>query len=123
MAISPEFQEFLHDQLALFGPIGIRRMFGGAGVFRDGLMFGLVVDETLYLKAGDTNREDFERAGLKPFTYMRKSKPASLGYYEVPPDVLEDPQEMRDWAEKAFAVALIAARAKPSKRRRGKAAS
>jgi len=120
MAISPEFQEFLQDQLALFGPIGIRRMFGGAGVFRDGLMFALVVDETLYLKVGDMNRDDFERAGMKPFTYMRKSKPASLGYYEVPADVLEDRQEMRDWAERAFAVALAAARAKPAKKRRRK---
>lgn len=122
MAISPEFQAFLHDQLALFGPIGIRRMFGGAGIFRDGLMFGLVVDETLYLKAGDANRGDFERAGMKPFTYMRKSKPASLGYYEVPADVLEDPQDMRDWAEKAFAVALAAARARPPNKRRRKTA-
>jgi len=118
MAISPEFQEFLHDQLALFGPIGIRRMFGGAGVFRDGLMFGLVVDETLYLKVGDETRSDFERAGMRPFTYMRKSKPASLGYYEVPPDVLEAPNDLRDWAEKAFAVALAAARAKAAKKRR-----
>jgi len=123
MAISPEFQEFLQDQLAQFGPIGIRRMFGGAGVFRESLMFGLVVDETLYLKTGNTNREDFERAGMEPFTYMRKSKPASLGYHQVPADVLEDPQEMRDWSEKAFAVALAAARTKPSRKRRRKAAS
>lgn len=123
MAISPEFQEFLHDQLALFGPIGIRRMFGGGGVFRDGLMFGLVVDETLYLKVSDENRSDFEQAGMRPFTYMRKSKPASLGYYEVPPDVLEDPNDLRDWSEKAFAVALAAARAKPAKKRRAKGIS
>ena len=58
-----------------------------------------------------------------PFTYLRKSKPASLGYYEVPPDVLEDPNDLRDWSEKAFAVALAAARAKPAKRRRAKGIS
>jgi DNA transformation protein len=120
MAISPDFQAFLQDQLGLFGPIAIRRMFGGAGIFRDGLMFGLVVDETLYLKVDDTNRGDFERAGMGPFTYLRKSKPASLGYFEVPADVLEDPHEMRDWAEKAFAVARTAARAKPRKKQRAR---
>jgi DNA transformation protein len=123
MAMSPDFQAFLQDQLALFGPISVRRMFGGAGIFCDGLMFGLVADDTLYLKADDTNRGDFERAGMAPFTYMRKSKPASLGYFEVPADVLEDPHEMRNWAAKAFAVARAAARAKPAGKRRRKAAS
>lgn len=118
MAVSPDFKAFLHDQFELFGPIAIRPMFGGAGVFRDGLMFGLVVDETLYFKAGAENRDDFERMGMKPFTYQRNSKPASLGYFEVPADILEDPQEMREWAEKAFAVALAAARRKRSKKKR-----
>ena len=120
MAVSAEFKTFLQDQLGLFGPIAIRRMFGGAGIFRDGLMFGLVADETLYLKVDDTNRGDFERAGMPPFTYMRKSKPASLGYFEVPADVLEDPQEMRDWAEKAFTVARTASLAKPRGKRKSR---
>jgi DNA transformation protein len=120
MAVCPNFQAFLHDQFAPFGPIAIRRMFGGAGIFRDGLMFGLVADESLYLKVDDSNRADFEHMGMRPFTYMRRSKPASLGYYEVPADILEDPQELRDWAEKAFAAALAAARSKPSRTRRRK---
>lgn len=118
MAISPDFQAFLHDQLAPFGPITIRRMFGGAGIFRDSLMFGLIADETLYLKVNDSNRADFERMGMRPFTYMRKSKPASLGYYEVPADILEDPQALCAWAEMAFAVALATARTKSSGARR-----
>lgn len=118
MPVSPDFQAYLHDQFAPFGPIAIRRMFGGAGIFRDGLMFGLIADESLYLKVDDSNRADFEHAGMRPFTYTRKSKPASLGYYEVPADILEDPQELCDWAERAFAVALAAARKKSSGGRR-----
>lgn len=123
MAISPAYKEFLLDQLAPFGPVSIRRMFGGAGIFRDGLMFALVADDTLYLKVDATNQADFEAKGMQPFTYLRKSKPASLRYYEVPAEILEDPQDLLPWAEKAFAVALAASRAKsPSKRRFGKSA-
>ena len=120
MAISADYRAFLQDQFEPFGPVAIRRMFGGAGIFRDGLMFGLVADETLYLKAGDENRGDFERAGMEPFTYEGKSRQVSLGYYEVPAEVLEDAHELRLWAEKAFAVALAAARKKPAKKRRSK---
>jgi len=122
MAISPEYKEFLLDQFEPFGPVTIRRMFGGAGIFRDGLMFALVADDTLYFKVGDENQIDFEDRGMEPFTYLRKSKPASLRYYEVPADVLEDPQELLPWAQKAFAVALSAAREKPPGKSRREAA-
>lgn len=123
MAISPEYREFLLDQLTPFGPVSIRRMFGGAGIFRDGLMFALVADDTLYFKVDATNQTDFEERGMEPFTYLRKSKPASLRYYEVPADILEDPQDLLPWAEKAFAVALTASRAKsPGRKRRRKSA-
>mgnify|MGYP000194579378 CR=1 FL=1 len=117
MAISPEYREFLEDQFASFGPIAIRRMFGGAGLFRDGLMFALVAADTLYFKVDDTNQADFEARNMEPFTSLRKSKPASLRYYQVPAEILEDPLELRPWAEKAFAVALSAAQSKASKKR------
>jgi DNA transformation protein len=117
MAINAEFVAFLRDQLAPFGPVAIRPMFGGAGIFRDDVMFGLIASDTLYFKAGDANRDDFERHGMRPFTYRGKSKPISLGYYEVPAGVLEDPDEMSGWAEKAFAAALSAKKAKPARKR------
>jgi DNA transformation protein len=117
MAINAEFAAFLRDQLAPFGPVAIRPMFGGAGIFRDDVMFGLIAKDTLYLKAGDANRSDFERLSMQPFTYRGKSKPISLGYYEVPAGVLEDPDEMSDWAAKAFATALSARKAKPARKR------
>ena len=118
MAVNPDFAAFLRDQFAPFGPIVIRPMFGGAGLFRDELMFGLIAYDTLYLKTDGTNREDFERKGMRPFTYQGRSKPTSFGYYEVPADVLEDPHEMSYWAEKAFGVALSARKKKAPRRRK-----
>ena len=120
MSISPEFADYLNDQLASFGPMTIRRMFGGAGLFRDGIMFGLIADETLYLKTGDANRADFEAAGMGPFTYTGKSKPVSMSYHQVPVDVLEDPDLLSEWARKAFAVAQAAKAAAAPKRKPGK---
>ncbi len=120
MSVSPEFAEYLHDQLGPFGMVTIRSMFGGGGLFRDGVMFGLIASETLYLKTGDANRADFEAAGMGPFTYTGKSKPVSMSYHEVPADVLEDPDLLSDWAGTAFAVAHAAKAAAPPKRKRRK---
>lgn len=116
MAVSLEYKAFLEDQFERFGSVTIRPMFGGAGIFRDGVMFGLVANETLYLKAGDENRDDFEARGMSPFTYHGKSKPVSMSYYEVPIDVLEDAQDLKAWADKALGTALAAARKKSAKK-------
>lgn len=112
MTASREFCEHVVDQLRRFGPVSIRRMFGGAGVFRDGLMFGLIADDMLYLKADDRTRPDFERAGMGPFTYEAKNETMSLSYFEVPPEAMEDADMLCDWARAAFDVALRAQAAK-----------
>ena len=67
-----EFVDHLADLFEAFGPVTVRRMFGGHGVFRDGLMFALVVDDALYLKADEQNRAMFESCGLPRFDYARK---------------------------------------------------
>lgn len=110
MPASGEFLAFLQDQLGPVGPVSIRRMFGGAGVFKDGVMFALVADEVLYLKVGPDNRTAFEAAGMEPFTYTGKGKPVRMSYYECPPDALEDPEDLRSWAEAAIAAARAARR-------------
>ena len=120
MSISPEFVTYLQDQFESFGPVSIRSMFGGAGVFRDNVMFGLIAWETLYLKTGDGNRADYEAAGMEPFTYEGKSKPIAMSYHQVPPDILEDAEALGEWSRKAFDVALAAQKAKPPKRKRRK---
>ena len=67
MAVSAEFLEFISDQLEGFGPVDVKRMFGGAGIFREGLMFGLIADECLYLKIDDKTKPDFETEDSGPF--------------------------------------------------------
>jgi DNA transformation protein len=117
MSASAEFIEFVKDQLMGFGPITVRRMFGGAGIYHDGLMFGLVADDVLYLKADETTRQDFESEGLSPFTYDAKGgKNVILSYWRAPECCLDDPSEMTNWAKTAYSTALKAQRAKPKRR-------
>lgn len=117
MAVSPEFSEFLKEQLAGFGSVDVKRMFGGAGLFRDGLMFGLIADDVLYLKVDDDNTEAFEAEGLSHFTYTtKKGKKGLMSYRRAPERCLDDPDEMTEWATGAFAAALRADSKKPGKK-------
>ena len=106
-----EFVDHLTDLFEAFGPVTVRRMFGGHGVFRDGLMFALVVDDALYLKADEQSRTTFESCGLPRFEYARKGKRVSLSYYLAPGDALEDPLTLAEWARPAFDAALRGNRA------------
>lgn len=83
-------------------------MFAGHGLFRDGIMFGLVYDETLYLKADAENVIDFQRQNLKQFEYVRQGKLIGLSYYQAPEEVLEDQHEAALWARRSFEAALRA---------------
>ena len=102
--------DFIRDLFAAFGPVTVRRMFSGAGIFAEGLMFGLIVRDIIYLKADDTSVSDFEREGCKPFTYMRGKKSVSpsehaLPYWRLPERLYDDPDELAEWARRAFAAA------------------
>lgn len=121
MSASPEFCEHVTDLLSGFGPVSLRRMFSGAGLFRDGLMFALIARDTLYMKVDDATRAGYEAAGMCPFTYQRKNETAALGYYQAPEAALDDPELMRDLARDAFAVALRAQAAKAKKKPAAKA--
>ncbi len=106
MAVSSSFIAFVVDQLSSWGEVTSRRMFGGAGLYREGRMFGLIADDVAYLKVDDSNREDFVRAGSSPFNpYPEKAKGAVMSYYEVPPEVLENPEEFGRWAQRSFEIA------------------
>lgn len=117
MPVSPEFMEFLVDQLEPMGPVQSKRMFGGAGLFLDGAMFGLVVDDGLYLKADDENRPDFEALKLGPFTYKKKTRkePVKLSYFEAPPGLAEDQDDFCDWSQKAWEAARRSAKGRAAK--------
>lgn len=100
----------LYDQAGL-GPVATRRMFGGAGVFADGIMVALVADAVLYLKTDAETRPRFEAAGLPPFSYERAGKPAVvMSYARCPEEAFDDPDVFRDWAGEAIAAAHRAKR-------------
>tara|TARA_R110001583_G_scaffold131562_1_gene283329 strand:+ start:188 stop:544 length:357 start_codon:yes stop_codon:yes gene_type:complete len=106
------FTAFLLEQMQWLGPVNARRMFGGSGFFLEGLMFGLVFDNTLYLKADAQNRSDFEALGLQPFTYPRGDREVALSYFQAPEEALDDKDILIDWGNRAYAAALRAAAAK-----------
>ncbi len=98
--------EFIRELFAPFRAVTIRRMFRSAGIFCDGVMFGLVSDGTIYLKADDTSIPDFEREGSRPFTYTRGQRGrVALPYWRLPERLYDDPDELAVWASRALAVA------------------
>ena len=113
-----EFIDHLRDVFRLFGPFAAKRMFSGYGLFRDGLMYGLVVRDTLYLKADAKSAPKFTKLGLPPFEYQRKGKVARLSYYTAPESVMEDAAEASRWARLAFEAALRANAAKAKSKRK-----
>ena len=90
-------------------------MFGGAGVYCDGLMFALLYDETLYLKVDDSNKPDFVSENLPQFTYGKDGKQMKMAYFRSPERCLDDMDEMTFWCRKAFDVAFQAAQRKKPK--------
>ncbi len=100
MAVDQNQLEFIEDQLQSFGGVTAKKMFGGIGFFREGLMFGMLGGGVFRLKVDEHNRADFEDRGMKP--YQSKKKGKGMPYWEVPLDVLEDRSELKKWAEKSF---------------------
>lgn len=104
MPVSQEYINYILDQLSGLGSVQARRMFGGAGLYLDGVFFGLVAEDALYLKVDETNKQDYIDAGAGPFKPFGKDS-YEMSYYEVPGDVLEDPDQLKEWAMKAVLVA------------------
>ena len=113
--MSRDYCDYLIDQLAAWGTVTARRMFGGYGIYRGRLMFGLVDNDTHYFKVGETNRNDYEEAGSHPFTYEAKGKQIALSYWLVPTHVLDDETALAQWAEKSYGLAVISAAKKVEK--------
>lgn len=105
MPVSDEFVDFVIDQLAAWDEVTARRMFGGAGLYCDGVMFGLIADDVAYLKVDDSNRDDFIEAGSSPFRPY-PDRTVTLSYYAIPADVLEDRDELAKWARRALSIAI-----------------
>jgi len=113
MALSPQFKEYLEELFEPVAPISVRRMFGGAGVFKETpsgkLMFALVVNETIYLKVGENNLAEFDERGLEPFTYTAKGDPREIKSLRLMPELcFDDPEELKSWAMAAIDAAIAA---------------
>jgi len=104
MAVSEEYLDYVIDQLGCIGEITAKKMFGGVGLYHDALFFGLIASDVLFFKVDDVNRAAYVEAGAAPFQpYGDESY--SMSYYEVPVDVLEDIDRLREWARAAVAAA------------------
>ena len=110
MSVSPEYREFVLEQLARVVPVTARSMFGGVGIYSNGVFFALIADDTLYLKATDANRGAFEAAGCEPFRPYDDER--TMQYYALPADALEDADALAPWVDGALAAALSARKKK-----------
>lgn len=111
MAVDPSFREFVLEQLGEITPVRARSMFGSVGIYAGGLFFAIISEDTLYFKVDHTNRPDYEAAGMAAFApYADPSR--TLGFYEVPGELLEDPDRLRPWVERAIEAAAGKRRAR-----------
>ena len=107
-----------NDLFAPFGRIVVRPMFGSEGLFRDGLMFGIVYEERLYFKTSEESRRAFIAEGSGPLFYEFKTAEGILtSYYELPDRLYDDPDELAEWARIAFTVAQQSPTAKKKQRK------
>ena len=103
-----EFVNNLDEVFTLFGPVHARKMFGGYGIYRDKLMFALVAEGELFLKADERSRVAFIELGLPAFEYRKNDRPIKMSYYLAPEAIFDDPEAAREWADRAYAAALRA---------------
>lgn len=121
MAVSDDYRDFVLEQLAAVGTVSSRAMFGGVGLYLDGLFFAIIDDDVLYFNADDASRKRYEAAGSRPFCPDASRPDQAMGYWQVPGEVLEDPDELAAWARESAGVAL-AKRSQRVARRRAPAA-
>ena len=115
MAISETYRDFVLEQLGRVTPVTGKSMFGGVGIYAQGLFFALIAEDRLYFKVDDATRPDFERRGMEPFRPFGED--SAMGYYEVPADVVEDVAQLESWMRKAIDVAAKAKRGKAKPRK------
>ena len=120
MAVTDDYLQYVLEQLAGLGSVTPRRMFGAVGLYHEERFFGLIAGDTLYFKANDSNRGDYEARGMGRFRPFPDKPYWSMTYYEVPADTLEDADECMVWARKSLSIAAVTtkpAATKPAARR------
>lgn len=109
--------QYLHELLEPLGKISTKIMFGGHGMYCNGVIMGLVIDEAFYLKVDEETKALFSAAGSEPFVYEMKAKRVAMSYWSAPDDAMESSEQMLPWAKLALAAALRKAGATPARKR------
>jgi DNA transformation protein len=122
MRSTSDFAAYAVELLGTVGRVAARRMFGGYGLYCDGVMFALIADDVLYLKADDASRPEFERAGSEPFVYEARGRRTTMAYWRAPDEAMESRELAAPWARTALAAALRARSAKRKPRTRVRSA-
>jgi DNA transformation protein and related proteins len=107
MAKSPDpLAEYIVDQLHGWAPVTARRFFSGWGICRGPVILGIIIRDQIYFRTDETNSAEYETRGMAPFGYSRPDgKVTVMAYHTVPPEILDDTDELPRWAEKAFLAA------------------
>ena len=119
-SVRNEFVDYVVELMADWARVSARRMFGGYGLYREGLMFALIVEDELFLKTDTGNVVQFEQAGSRPFVYQSRDRTVQLSYWSAPAASLDSPAEMGEWCRSAYGSALRAQTAKAAKSVKGK---
>jgi len=124
MAVSSAYLAYAIDQLSQCIDVRTRRMFGGVGIYHEDAFFALIDDDQLFFKVNDSTRAEFVSRGAQPFRPVgANSKIVTLSYYTLPPEILEDVDELKPWTLKAIAVARNAKSKKKTSTARSRAKS
>lgn len=99
------FKEFVLDQLSALPDVRTKAMFGAYGLYQGGYFFGILDEGRMFFKTDKVSQADYIARGMGPFTYESRGRILAMSYYEVPPDVLENPVELVEWARRAIQVA------------------
>ena len=103
-----EFVGYVVELMSGWATVSVRKMFGGYGMYREGLMFALIVEDELFLKTDADNLARLERAGSHPFVYQNQNRTVQLSYWSAPAASLDSPAEMGEWCQSAYGSALRA---------------
>lgn len=113
------FADHIVEMMSAFAQVEAKPMFGGHGIYRQGLMFALIADERLYFKVDDVSQPHFDAQGLGPFTFEMKGKQGRLRYHAAPEEAYDDPGQMATWARLGYESAVRQQAGKAAKKATG----
>jgi DNA transformation protein and related proteins len=116
--MSSDFIDYVTELLTPLGSVRSKRMFGGIGIYIDGLFCAIIADDALYLKADDINEAEFQAAGCEQITYEKQGEIFAMRYYRVPEEAMDNSHEMMRWAKLGMAAALRKATDPKSKKKK-----